>query len=79
MATLFGFGQDNYNVQLGRGIIGQPVAYVPANPSAISFVISSLASLLPFIAFDKGVGVVVVDRFEVFGKALIPNDSIVGV
>ncbi len=26
---LFGFGQDNYNVQLGRGIIGQPVAYVP--------------------------------------------------
>ncbi len=26
---LLGFGQDNYNVQLGRGIIGQPVAYVP--------------------------------------------------
>jgi len=26
---LIGFGQDRYNVQLGRGIIGQPVAYVP--------------------------------------------------
>jgi hypothetical protein len=29
---LFGFGQDNYNVQLGRGIIGQPVAYVVGQP-----------------------------------------------
>ncbi len=29
---LLGFGQDNYNVQLGRGIIGQPVAYVPGQP-----------------------------------------------
>ena len=26
---LFGFGQENYNVQVGRGIYGQPVAYVP--------------------------------------------------
>ncbi len=26
---LFGLGQENYNVQIGRGIIGQPVAYVP--------------------------------------------------
>ncbi len=26
---LLGFGQENYNVQIGRGIIGQPVAYVP--------------------------------------------------
>ncbi len=26
---LFGFGQQNYNVQFGRGIFGQPVAYVP--------------------------------------------------
>lgn len=29
---LLGFGQDRYNVQLGRGIIGQPVAYVPGQP-----------------------------------------------
>lgn len=29
---LIGFGQDRYNVQLGRGIIGQPVAYVPGQP-----------------------------------------------
>lgn len=29
---LLGFGQDNYNVQLGRGIIGQPVAYVDGQP-----------------------------------------------
>jgi hypothetical protein len=29
---LIGFGQDNYNVQLGRGIIGQPVAYVVGQP-----------------------------------------------
>lgn len=29
---LFGFGQDNYNVQLGRGLIGQPVAYVVGQP-----------------------------------------------
>jgi hypothetical protein len=29
---LIGFGQENYNVQLGRGIIGQPVAYVPGQP-----------------------------------------------
>jgi hypothetical protein len=29
---LIGFGQDNFNVQLGRGIIGQPVAYVPGQP-----------------------------------------------
>ncbi len=26
---LFSLGQENYNVQLGRGIIGQPTAYVP--------------------------------------------------
>ena len=29
---LLGFGQDSFNVQLGRGIIGQPVAYVPGQP-----------------------------------------------
>ncbi len=29
---LLGFGQDNYNVQLGRGLIGQPVAYVVGQP-----------------------------------------------
>jgi len=29
---LIGLGQDQYNVQLGRGIIGQPVAYVPGQP-----------------------------------------------
>ncbi len=29
---LIGLGQDNYNVQLGRGIIGQPVAYVVGQP-----------------------------------------------
>jgi hypothetical protein len=29
---LFGLGQDNFNVQLGRGIIGQPVAYVVGQP-----------------------------------------------
>ncbi len=29
---LFSLGQENYNVQLGRGIIGQPVAYVQGQP-----------------------------------------------
>jgi hypothetical protein len=28
-SPLISLGQDRYNVQLGRGIIGQPVAYVP--------------------------------------------------
>jgi hypothetical protein len=26
---LISLGQENYNVQLGRGIVGQPTAYVP--------------------------------------------------
>lgn len=29
---LFSLGQENYNVQLGRGIIGQPTVYVPGQP-----------------------------------------------
>lgn len=29
---LFTLGQDAYNAQLGRGIIGQPTAYVPGQP-----------------------------------------------
>jgi len=29
---LFSLGQENYNAQLGRGIIGQPTAYVPGQP-----------------------------------------------
>ncbi len=29
---LIGFGQDNYNVELGRGIFGQPVAYAEGQP-----------------------------------------------
>ncbi|MEO8270625.1 MAG: hypothetical protein ABI557_12960 [Aureliella sp.] len=29
---LFSLGQENYNVQLGRGIIGQPTAYVAGQP-----------------------------------------------
>ena len=29
---LFTLGQDTYNAQLGRGIIGQPTAYVPGQP-----------------------------------------------
>lgn len=29
---LFTLGQENYNVQLGRGIIGQPTVYVPSQP-----------------------------------------------
>jgi hypothetical protein len=29
---LFSLGQENYNVQLGRGIIGQPTAYVSGQP-----------------------------------------------
>lgn len=28
----FSLGQENYNVQLGRGIIGQPTVYVPGQP-----------------------------------------------
>lgn len=31
-APLFSLGQENYNVQLGRGIIGQPTVYVPGQP-----------------------------------------------
>jgi hypothetical protein len=29
---LFTLGQENYNVQLGRGIIGQPTVYVTGQP-----------------------------------------------
>ncbi len=29
---LFSLGQENYNVQIGRGIIGQPTVYVPGQP-----------------------------------------------
>jgi hypothetical protein len=29
---LLSLGQENYNVQLGRGIIGQPTVYVPSQP-----------------------------------------------
>ncbi|MFO0924817.1 MAG: hypothetical protein U0905_20315 [Pirellulales bacterium] len=29
---LFTLGQENYNAQIGRGIIGQPTAYVPGQP-----------------------------------------------
>ena len=29
---LFSLGQENYNVQLGRGVIGQPTVYVPGQP-----------------------------------------------
>jgi hypothetical protein len=29
---LFSLGQENYNVLLGRGIIGQPTVYVPGQP-----------------------------------------------
>jgi hypothetical protein len=29
---LFTMGQENYNVQLGRGIIGQPTVYVTGQP-----------------------------------------------
>lgn len=28
----FSLGQENYNVQIGRGIIGQPTVYVPGQP-----------------------------------------------
>ncbi len=28
----FSLGQENYNVQLGRGIVGQPTVYVPGQP-----------------------------------------------
>lgn len=31
-SPLFSLGQENYNVQLGRGIIGQPTVYVPSQP-----------------------------------------------
>ncbi len=31
-SPLFSLGQENYNVQLGRGIIGQPTVYVPGQP-----------------------------------------------
>ena len=31
-APLFSLGQENYNVQLGRGIVGQPTVYVPGQP-----------------------------------------------
>ncbi len=41
---LFGFGQDNYNVQLGRGLIGQPVAYVVGQPFEISYAMYSRKS-----------------------------------
>ncbi len=29
---LFSLGQENYNVMLGRGLIGQPTVYVPSQP-----------------------------------------------
>lgn len=29
---LIGFGQDNYNIEVGRGVFGQPVAYVVGQP-----------------------------------------------
>ncbi|MCA9959044.1 MAG: hypothetical protein KC443_08420 [Anaerolineales bacterium] len=29
---LFSLGQENYNVQIGRGVIGQPTVYVPGQP-----------------------------------------------
>jgi hypothetical protein len=32
MRPLISLGQENYNVQVGRGIIGQPTAYVPGQP-----------------------------------------------
>ncbi len=32
LRPLFSLGQENYNVQLGRGIIGQPTVYVPRQP-----------------------------------------------
>lgn len=31
-SPLFSLGQENYNVQLGRGLIGQPTVYVPGQP-----------------------------------------------
>jgi len=31
-SPLFSLGQENYNVQIGRGIIGQPTVYVPGQP-----------------------------------------------
>lgn len=31
-SPLFSLGQDNYNVVLGRGLIGQPTVYVPGQP-----------------------------------------------
>ena len=31
-APLFSLGQENYNVQIGRGIIGQPTVYVAGQP-----------------------------------------------
>ncbi len=31
-APLFSLGQENYNVMLGRGLIGQPTVYVPGQP-----------------------------------------------
>jgi hypothetical protein len=31
-SPVFSLGQENYNVQLGRGIIGQPTVYVPGQP-----------------------------------------------
>lgn len=31
-SPLFSLGQENYNVLLGRGIIGQPTVYVPGQP-----------------------------------------------
>lgn len=31
-SPVFTLGQENYNVQLGRGIIGQPTVYVPGQP-----------------------------------------------
>ena len=31
-SPVFSLGQENYNVQIGRGIIGQPTVYVPGQP-----------------------------------------------
>ena len=31
-SPFFSLGQENYNVQIGRGIIGQPTVYVPGQP-----------------------------------------------
>jgi hypothetical protein len=31
-SPIFSLGQENYNVQIGRGIVGQPTVYVPGQP-----------------------------------------------